>query len=444
MDQSTPVLSVSELNSTAAKILEHSFPLLWVSGEISNLTKATSGHWYFTLKDNNAQVRSVMFRGKAQSVGFTPKDGDKVEVRAVVTLYTARGEFQLNVEAMRHAGLGNLYEAFLRLKAKLGAEGLFDEERKRNLPVFAQSIGIVTSPQAAALRDILTTLSRRAPHINVILYPTPVQGEDAAEKIAAAITVASARHECDVLLICRGGGSIEDLWSFNEEVVARAIAACTIPTISGVGHETDFTISDFAADVRAPTPTGAAELASRSHQDWMDNLETLTEHLQMAMKRLLRNASQDTDLMARRLISPTAYIEREKIRLQSLAAKLTHTHDTILASSHYQLNHLGTRLKAQLPDTRHYRSILESAMRQMKTGIDMLLKQRKQEIASLAQQLELLGTKRTLERGYAIITDRNGHIVRSPSQLPVRKPVSVQLAAGSAQISIETVQPELE
>lgn len=444
MDQPAPVLTVSELNSTVAKILEHSFPLLWVSGEISNLTKAASGHWYFTLKDNNAQVRSVMFRGKAQSVEFIPKDGDKVEVRAIVTLYTARGEFQLNVEAMRHAGLGNLYEAFLRLKAKLGSEGLFDEERKRNLPVFARTIGIVTSPQAAALRDILTTLSRRAPHINVILYPTPVQGEEAAGKIASAITLASARAECDVLLICRGGGSIEDLWSFNEEIVARAIAACTIPTISGVGHETDFTIADFAADVRAPTPTGAAEMASRAYQDWMDNLETLAAHLQTAMERLLRNASQNTDLLARRLISPSSYIEHEKIRLQSLAATLTHTNDMIFASSHYRLSHLGTRLQAQLPDTGPYRLQLETCSRQMKTGIDNLIKQQKQEISSLAQQLELLSAKRTLERGYAIITDRNGHVIRSPSQLPVRKPVSVQLAAGSAQISIETVQPELE
>lgn len=444
MAPSTPVLTVSELNSTAAKILEHSFPLLWVSGEISNLTKAASGHWYFTLKDNNAQVRSVMFRGKTQSVGFTPKDGDKVEVRAVVTLYTARGEFQLNVEAMRHAGVGNLYEAFLLLKAKLGAEGLFDEGRKRNLPVFPRTIGIVTSPQAAALRDILTTLLRRAPHVNVILYPTPVQGEDAAGKIASAITLASVRAECDVLLICRGGGSIEDLWSFNEEVVARAIAACSIPTISGVGHETDFTIADFAADVRAPTPTGAAEMASRAHQDWMDDLETLADDLQMAMKRLLRNASQNNDLLARRLISPSSYIEREKIRLQSLAAKLTHTNDTILASSYYQLSHLGTRLKAQLPDTESYRSQLETCSRQMKTAMDHLAKQGKQEISSLAQQLELLSTKRTLERGYAIITNRHGHIIRTPSQLPVRKPVSVQLAEGNAKISIETVQPELE
>ena len=444
MDQSTPVLTVSELNITAAKILERSFPLLWVSGEISNFTKATSGHWYFTLKDNNAQVRSVMFRGKTQSVGFVPKDGDKVEVRSVVTLYTARGEFQLNVEGMRHAGLGNLYEAFLRLKTKLETEGLFDEKRKRHLPVFARTIGIVTSPKAAALRDILTTLSRRAPHVNLILYPAPVQGEGAAEKIAAAITQASVRAECDVLLVCRGGGSIEDLWSFNEEVVARAIAACSIPIISGVGHETDFTITDFVADVRAPTPTGAAEMAARSYQDWIDDLETLSTHLHLAMKRLLRNAQQNTDLLARRLISPAAYIEREKIRLQSLIAKLTHTTDSLIASSRYELSHQVTRLKAYLPDTRHYRSLLENGSRQLKSGIGILIKQRKQEVSALTSQLELLSTKRTLERGYAIITDKNGHIIRSPQQLPVRKPVSIQLASGSAQISIETVQPELE
>ncbi|WP_334189284.1 exodeoxyribonuclease VII large subunit, partial [Noviherbaspirillum sp.] len=224
-----PVLTVSELNQAVARMLERSFPLAWVSGEISNFTRAASGHWYFTLKDNGAQVRSVMFRGRAQYAGFTPREGDKVEVRALVTLYAPRGDYQLNVEAIRRAGVGNLYEAFLRLKEQLNAEGLFDPQRKRPLPVFARSIGIVTSPQAAALRDILATLRRRAPHVQVILYPTPVQGEGAAMKIAQAIATASAREECDVLLVCRGGGSIEDLWSFNEEVVARTIAACAMP-----------------------------------------------------------------------------------------------------------------------------------------------------------------------------------------------------------------------
>ena len=257
-----PVLTVSALNQAVARTLERSFPLAWVSGEISNFTRAASGHWYFTLKDDAAQVKSVMFRGRAQYAGFMPREGDKVEVRALVTLYAARGDYQLNVESIRRAGVGNLYEAFLQLKEKLAAEGMFDADRKRPLPQFARTIGIVTSPQAAALRDILTTLRRRAPHVCVILYPTPVQGEGAAQKIAQAISTASMRAECDVLLVCRGGGSIEDLWSFNHEHVARAIAACSMPVVAGVGHETDFTIADFAADVRAPTPTAAAELVS--------------------------------------------------------------------------------------------------------------------------------------------------------------------------------------
>ena len=246
-----PVLTVSALNQAVARLLERSFPLTWIAGEISNFTRAASGHWYFTLKDDGAQVRAVMFRGRAQYAGFTPREGDKVEVRALVTLYGARGDYQINVEAIRRAGVGALYEAFQRLKEKLAAQGLFDQERKRAIPMFARSIGIVTSPQAAALRDVLIALKRRAPHVGIILYPTPVQGQQAPEKIAHAIRTASTRAECDVLLVCRGGGSIEDLWSFNDEAVAHAIADCSMPVISGVGHETDFTIADFAADLRA-------------------------------------------------------------------------------------------------------------------------------------------------------------------------------------------------
>ncbi|MBC7452655.1 MAG: exodeoxyribonuclease VII large subunit, partial [Massilia sp.] len=228
-----PVLTVTALNAQVARLLERSFPLTWIGGEISNFTRASSGHWYFTLKDDAAQVRAVMFRGRAQFAGFIPREGDKVEVRALVTLYGARGDYQINVEAIRRAGVGALYEAFLRLKDTLGAQGLFDPERKRALPLFTRAIGIVTSLQAAALRDILSALKRRTPHIPIVLYPSPVQGQGAAEKIAAAILSASRRAEVDVLLVCRGGGSIEDLWSFNEEVVARAIAACSMPVITG-------------------------------------------------------------------------------------------------------------------------------------------------------------------------------------------------------------------
>ncbi|HEY1607671.1 MAG TPA: exodeoxyribonuclease VII large subunit, partial [Paraburkholderia sp.] len=256
------VVPVSALNRAIGAMLERSFPLAWVSGEVSNFTRAASGHWYFSIKDAQAQIRCVMFRGRAQYAEFVPREGDRIEVRALVTMYEPRGELQLNVEAVRRTGQGRLYEAFLRLKAQLEAEGLFDASRKRELPAHPRAIGIVTSMQAAALRDVLTTLCRRAPHVPVIVYPAPVQGAGSAEKLAAMIGTANARAEVDVLVLCRGGGSIEDLWSFNDEGLARAIAASAIPVVSGVGHETDFTIADFAADLRAPTPTGAAELVS--------------------------------------------------------------------------------------------------------------------------------------------------------------------------------------
>jgi len=249
-----PVLSVSELNRMARRALESQLPLLWVEGEVSNFTRAASGHWYFAIKDASAQVRCVMFRGRNQFADFTPANGDHVEVRALPSLYEARGEFQLGVEQIRRAGAGRLYEAYLRLKAKLEAEGLFDPAKKRPLPRFPRRVGIVTSPQAAALHDVLTALARRMPGLPVVIYPTPVQGASAGAQIAAAIRAAGARAECDVLLVCRGGGSLEDLWAFNDEMVARAIAASPLPVVSGVGHETDFTLADFAADLRARRP----------------------------------------------------------------------------------------------------------------------------------------------------------------------------------------------
>jgi len=278
------VISVAELNRLARELLERNLPLVWVAGEISNFKRYDSGHCYFTLKDAQAQVDCVMFRNRAQLLGWAPDNGAKVEVRALPSLYEARGKFQLNVETMRRAGLGALFEAFEKLKAKLSAEGLFDPARKRPLPRFPRAIGIVSSPKAAALRDVLTTLKRRMPGLPVIIYTTPVQGEGAAPRIAAAIARANAHKMCDVLLLCRGGGSIEDLWSFNEEVVARSIVASAIPVVTGIGHETDFTIADFAADARAPTPTAAAALASPA-------CDELSRQLLHQMQRLLRASS---------------------------------------------------------------------------------------------------------------------------------------------------------
>jgi exodeoxyribonuclease VII large subunit len=444
LDGIPPVLTVSALNQAVARMLERSFPLAWVSGEISNFTRAASGHWYFTLKDDAAQVRAVMFRGRAQYAGFNPREGDKVEVRALVTLYAPRGDYQLNVEAIRRAGVGNLYEAFLQLKERLTAEGLFDPARKRPLALFTRTVGIVTSPQAAALRDILTTLRRRAPHVRVVLYPTPVQGESAAQKIAQAIATASARAECDVLLVCRGGGSIEDLWSFNEEVVARAITACSMPVVSGVGHETDFTIADFAADLRAPTPTAAAEMAAAPRADWLATLEAHADDLTRAFKRQLIDRVQTLDWLSRRLVSPSTHIAHERLKLGGLQTRLAHATRIPLDQARFALSHLRTRLTAQLPKTASIRTHLGDDARRINTRMTTLLAQRRQELAALAAQLELLNPQRTLERGYAMVLDGKGRIVRAPKDLRPREIVTVRLAEGTAEVGIASVQPMLD
>lgn len=438
-----PVLAVSALNQAVARLLERSFPLIWVGGEISNFTRAASGHWYFTLKDSAAQVRAVMFKGRAQLAGFTPREGDKVEVRTLVTLYAPRGDYQLNVEAIRRAGVGNLYEAFLQLKAKLEAEGLFAPERKRAIPAFARCIGIVTSLQAAALRDVLTTLQRRAPHIRVIIYPTPVQGEGAALKIAQAIATAAARAECDVLLVCRGGGSIEDLWSFNDETVARTIAASPMPVISGVGHETDFTIADFAADLRAPTPTAAAEMAAVARSDWLAALEGSGGALRSALNRKLTEAAQTLDWLARRLPSPAATITHQRLKLHAMQARLGHATRIPLTKMSFALHQLNSRLNARLPDTRHARSLLDQHARRIAIHLERHTTRERQSLNALAAQLELLNPQRTLERGYAIVTDHKGKILRDPAELKPRTDVTLRLAAGSAQIGIATVQAVL-
>ena len=439
-----PVLSVTALNQQVARLLERSFPLVWIGGEISNFTRASSGHWYFTLKDDAAQVRSVMFRSRAQYAGFVPREGDKVEVRALVTLYGARGDYQINVEAIRRAGVGQLYEAFLRLKEKLASQGLFDQERKRALPLFTRSIGIVTSPQAAALRDVLTALKRRAPHVNIVLYPAPVQGQFAADKIAEAIMTASRRAEVDVLLVCRGGGSIEDLWCFNEECVARAIAACSIPVISGVGHETDVTIADFAADMRAATPTAAAELAATPREDWMASLSADATDLRRAMRRHLSEANQGLDNLSRRLLSPTAQIAHQRLKLRAMAASLTHALRIPINRGGVTLAQLQQRWARHRPDLRTLRAQIMSEQRHLNASVCNQVKQRRDALAALAAQLELLNPQRTLERGYAIVSNAKGQALRSPDQIKARTALTVRLAEGSAEVRVSSVQSVLE
>jgi exodeoxyribonuclease VII large subunit len=320
---SSPVLSVSALLRSVRDTLERRFPLAWIGGEISNFRPASSGHWYFTLKDELAQVDCVMFRSRAAALDWQPAEGMRVEARALVTLYEPRGRFQLNVEHMRRAGLGPLYERFLKLKAQLEKEGLFDPAAKREIPAFPKTIGVVTSRQAAALRDVLTTLQRRNPAIPVIVYPVPVQGDGAAAKIAAMLAVANARAECDVLLLVRGGGSIEDLWQFNEEAVARAIRASSIPVVVGVGHETDVTIADFAADRRAPTPTAAAEMVSPSREELLLRVAELAQRASREALRRIEYAMQMVDALSRRLVHPRERLRTSRQLLEQLAARLS-------------------------------------------------------------------------------------------------------------------------
>jgi exodeoxyribonuclease VII large subunit len=434
------VLTVTALNQQVARLLERSFPLVWIGGEISNFTRAASGHWYFTLKDNAAQVRAVMFRGRAQYAGFVPREGDKVEVRALVTLYGARGDYQINVEAIRRAGVGQLYEAFMRLKEKLGAEGLFDEGRKRPLPLFARTIGIVTSPQAAALRDVLTALRRRVPHVRVVLYPAPVQGQGAAERIADAIATASRRAEADVLLVCRGGGSIEDLWSFNEEIVARAIAACSMPVISGVGHETDFTIADFAADLRAATPTAAAELAATARADWLASLRADAGDLRRAMARILSDASQGLDGLGRRLQSPSSQLAHQRLKLLGIASGLTHAVRAPINRNGVLLAQLQQRWARHRPDLRSLQTRLASEQRHLVASMLGQLRGRREALGALAAQLELLNPQRTLERGYAIVSNAKGKVLTAPGQIKPRDVLHVRLAEGSVEVNVNGVQ----
>src|SRR5688572_28649220 len=315
-------LTVSQLLRNVRDTLERRFPLMWVRGELTNLSRAPSGHCYFTLKDDAAQVDCVMFRSRFTALDWQPRNGAQVEARALVSLYEPRGRFQLTVEALREAGLGPLYERFARLKRKLAEEGHFDPAAKRPIPQHPRAIGVLTSPAAAALRDVLTTIARRNPAIPVIVYPVPVQGEAAAGRIAAMLRRANARAECDVLVLVRGGGSLEDLWSFNEESVARAIRASSLPVVVGVGHETDFTIADFAADQRAPTPTAAAELVSASRVQLCALLADGARRLTREMRRRLNYAAQGLDACARRLVHPAQRLRAHRELVTQLSARL--------------------------------------------------------------------------------------------------------------------------
>nr|WP_232417821.1 exodeoxyribonuclease VII large subunit [Methyloversatilis thermotolerans] len=428
-------IPVSELARRARLMLEREFPVAWVSGELSGVTRAASGHLYFSLKDEAAQVRCVMFRTRAQLLPFEARAGLRVEVRAQVSLYEARGDFQLNVEAMRTAGVGSLYEAFLRLKSRLAEEGLFETERKRPLPRLPSSVAIVTSPAAAALRDVLITLSRRAPQIRLTLLPCPVQGPDAPPRIAAALH-RIVDTGCELVLLVRGGGSVEDLAAFNDEAVARAIAACAVPVVTGIGHETDFSIADFVADLRAPTPTAAAEMISAGHVELRAKLAALHEHLQRRMRERLDRQGRRLDDAASRLIAPSRRLELARERLDGLQQRLFRATAVAARRRRDGITALGLRLGATRPDLPLRRATLARLERALARGAEQALSHAAQRLQLAASSLHALDPDAVLMRGFAIVRDEAGHIVGRADELRCGQPVLLQFAEGRARADI--------
>lgn len=430
------VLTVSELNRTTKQFLEQSIPLLWVQGEISNLKRYQSGHWYFSLKDADAQVRCVLFSHKNQYIDWQPKDGMQVEVLAIVTLYEPRGDFQLNVETMRRAGLGELFEAFEKLKSKLEQAGLFNSANKKPLPAFPKQIGIITSSDTAALRDVLSTLQRRMPTLPVIIYPTLVQGRTAAGSIADAIKIACQRAECDVLILCRGGGSIEDLWAFNEEIVALAIAASPIPIVSGIGHETDFTIADFVADMRAPTPTAAAELASRDRKELSHRLSMLHQRIYRITLHRIEYAMQQVDILTHRLIYPGDRIKQQTLHLGHLQDQLINTWRHQIEKKQWKLLEFSQRLTAASPNIVHLVEQQKERTSRFHSAYSRYFEKISVRLQHMQVQLSHLNPQSVLERGYSITYSMQSTIIRDSKQMNPGDRIQVKFAHGMCEADV--------
>lgn len=398
------VYSVSELVRRAKRTLEDDFGLCWLEGEISNFSCPASGHWYFSLKDDTAQVRAACFRNRNQLLSVRPKDGDKVLVRARVTLYEARGEFQLSIEYLEAAGFGQLQQQFEALKQQLAAEGLFAAARKKKLPAHLRTLGIITSPSGAAIRDVLTVLKRRAPHIRVIIYPALVQGAEAPASLFNALHRAHTRRECEALLITRGGGSFEDLFCFNDEKLARAIAACSLPTVSAVGHEVDFSICDFVADLRAPTPSAAAEMVARDQREVQLQLQQLHQRLQRALITKLQTWRQQLQHHRQRLPSPQRLLDVRAQRFDELQARLPLAMKKRLQFSAQFMQQLAARLHASTPQHRVQlaREKHKQAQQRLHRAMAQVLSVKRQQWRAQANTLQVLSPLATLTRGYSI------------------------------------------
>ncbi|GMG88519.1 exodeoxyribonuclease VII large subunit [Biformimicrobium ophioploci] len=441
MDRQAPqrqVFSVSELNREVKQLLEGSIPLLWVSGEISNFARPSSGHWYFTLKDSRAQVRCAMFRGRNMAVRFAPQNGREVLIRARVSLYEGRGEYQLIAEHMEEAGHGALQRELELRMAKLRAEGLFAQERKRPLPQLPMRIGVITSPTGAAVRDIIHVLGRRCPAAEIGIWPVAVQGQEAAPQIAAAIQRAAASGRHDLLIVGRGGGSLEDLWPFNEEIVARALAACPIPTISAVGHETDTTIADFVADVRAPTPSAAAEIASANAAGLSEQLQDVTERMARSILNTLRHHAERLRGIRNALRHPSDRINSAAQRLDQLELRLRRAANQRIATGQHKLAQARGVLHAHNPGIRlaAAQRQLSSSRDRLATAIRHLLKLRTGKLERSAQLLHSVSPLAVLGRGYSIVLDSNNSVVTDAAQVSTGDRIRARVARGEIEAEV--------
>ena len=436
------VFTVSRLNQTARRLLEQGLPRVWIEGELSNIARPSSGHLYFTLKDSNAQIRGAMFRSRNQLLRFKPEEGLQVTVRAKISLYEQRGDYQLIAEYMEEAGDGVLQRAFEALKLKLDREGLFDPDRKRALPALPARIGVITSPTGAAIRDVLSVLARRFPAIPVTVYPVPVQGKDAGREIAAMLETVTARDECDVLILTRGGGSLEDLWAFNEEIVARAIHACHIPVVSAVGHEVDFTIADFVADRRAPTPSAAAELVSPDQSEWREQLSSLEARLTRRVQQRTAELRQRTHWLQQRLRlrHPGQYLRQQSQHLDELEGRTRLAIKSYFNNLHAKLHAAHGTLKQATPAhrIRRYELQCQALGQRLNTAISGLLANRQHRFAVACKSLDTISPLATLERGYAIVT-RPGKpgIVRTAGAIKPGERIETRLASGQLLCTVD-------
>ncbi|WP_337013986.1 exodeoxyribonuclease VII large subunit [Leclercia sp. AS011] len=443
--QSPSIYTVSRLNQTVRLLLEQEIGQVWISGEISNFTQPASGHWYFTLKDNTAQVRCAMFRNSNRRVTFRPQHGQQVLVRASITLYEPRGDYQIIVESMQPAGEGLLQQKYEQLKAALSAEGLFDQQYKQPLPSPAHCVGVITSKTGAALHDILHVLKRRDPSLPVIIYPTAVQGDDAPGQIVRAIQLANARQECDVLIVGRGGGSLEDLWSFNDERVARAIFASQIPVVSAVGHETDVTIADFVADLRAPTPSAAAEMVSRNQLELLRQMQNGQQRLEMAMDYFLANRTRRFTQLHHRLQQqhPQLRLARQQTVLERLRQRMNLAVDNQLKRAVSRQQRVTQRLNQQNPQPKIYRA--QTRIQQLEYRLAETVRARlsttRERFGNAVTHLEAVSPLSTLARGYSVTTATDGKVLKQTKQVKAGDMLTTRLSDGWVESEVKGVTP---